>query len=145
MKFIPYLIVFLAFAAPANAQISKILHQTFELGTAQEIQLQLIGEYEIEKWAGNTILTETKVELYDASPGIFNHFVEKGRYEIEIDNAETHIQLNSKDQERKSIRTKKGECFEIVKLKIFVPDNFEIVDQTKLVIQAESEVSANEK
>ncbi len=132
-------LLFFLSSTVVSAQISKILHQTFEIGEVAEIQLNLVGEYEIEKWAGNTILTETKIELYDASPGIFNHFVEVGRYDIEGEINETTAQLASKDTERQAIRTREGECFEIIKVKIFVPDTFDVVDNTRLIRQAEQE------
>jgi len=111
----------------AQAQLEKVMHQTFEVGEMETISLDLVGEYDIEKWAGNTIMTETKVQLYEASPAILNHFVTKAkRYEISADTLNNQLLLASLDKERKPIRTKTQECFELVKLKIFVPDTFEM-------------------
>ena len=71
-------------ASYVHAQLEKVLHQSFDLDGVNSINLELYGEYEIEKWAGNSILTETSVQIYDATPGIFKHFVEKDkRYGIE--------------------------------------------------------------
>ena len=130
----------------AHAQLTKVLHQTFEIDSVEKITLNLYGEYEVEKWAGNTILTETKVEIYDASPGIFKFFIEeKGRYDIvaEINGMEAVIFSN--DSERKTIKNKQTdtECFELIKLKVFVPDDFNIDDPVNLVREIDSEASTN--
>lgn len=116
-----------------NAQLEKILHQSFELNEINNINLDLNGEIEIEKWAGNSILTETTIQVYDATPGIFKHFIENGRYAIEANTEiEGSIAIGSKDKERRAIRTKKGECYEFVKIRLFVPDDFEVVDEKSL-------------
>ena len=129
----------------ANAQLSKVLHQTFEIDEVSTISLNLVGEYEIEKWAGNSILTETSIELYDAKPGIFEHFIKEGRYEIVSDINEGSAALSSKDSERKTIKTKRGDCYEFIKLKIFVPDDFNIDDPKHLIRVETPQVSKNEK
>ncbi len=116
----------------ANAQLEKIIHKTFEVDEVENVNFNIVGEYEIEQWSGNLIMTETKIELYEASKGILDHFVKAGRYELEISGEEGEIEINSKDQERKAIRTKKGECFEIVKIKIFVPEDFTIASPTRI-------------
>ena len=144
MRLILSAFFFLVISQLATAQLSKVLHQSFEIGDVKTVSLNLVGEYEIEKWAGNTILTETSIEIYDAKPGIFNHFVKEGRYEIIADVQEATATLTSKDRERKSIRTKKGECYEFIKLKIFVPDDFNIDDSINLVRQSISEASTND-
>ena len=117
----------------ASAQLEKVLHQTFEIGEADKINLDLKGEYKIELWAGNTVMTETQIRLTDASPAILKHFVEKEkRYELVLDNTDGIVDLYNFDKERKAIRTKNGECIEQVKLRIFVPDNFESLNDSSL-------------
>jgi len=150
------------------AQQQRTLHQTFEIEEVERINFNLYDEIEFEKWAGNTILTETKVEVHDATKGIFDHFVNGGRYEIvmadkpgakpkspeeqyevnadyfeegtsggstneveeepepevEETTAEAGIYFNSKDAERKPIRTRTGECMEVIKIRIFIPEDF---------------------
>ena len=118
--------MFLCFAVESiNAQLTRTFHHSFEIDSIDNMALNLEGEYEISFWAGNTVLTETNVELYDASPNIFKHFIKVGRYNLEFaENGKNgvvkHTQLN-----RKPIYTKEGQCWEVVKLKIFVPDSFE--------------------
>jgi len=131
-----FLFTFL-FSVSATAQLEKVMHQTFEVNDLESIQLDLTGEYTIEKWAGNTVMTETKVELYEASPAILNHFIEKAkRYEITADTLNTGLVLSSLDKERKPIRTKFAECPEIVNLRVFVPDNFEMTaDSSQILVR----------
>ena len=135
----------------ANAQLVKVLHQTFEIDSVNNISIGIVGEYEIEKWAGNNILTETKVEIYDTTPGTFKHLVEeKKRYEIVAEIENTKATLFSFDSKRAPIKkseAKEGdsfnESFELIKVKIFVPDDFNIEDPANLVRIVPAEVSTN--
>ena len=108
----------------AQAQIQKVLHQTFDLDSIDVITFDLYGEYEVETWAGSKVLSETTIKLYQASPSVLKFFIEVGRYEIEGHRNVTSLILSSKDKERKAIKTSKGEVTEIVELKLFLPDTF---------------------
>lgn len=147
---VSFFLLFLLSFSIAQAQLEKVMHQTFEVGNVESIALDLVGEYSVEKWAGNTVMTETKVELYEASPAILNHFVSKDkRYEVIADTLNNQLLLSSLDKERKPIRTKKKnstnedgsietkECPEIVNMRIFLPDTYEKVigDSTQTFIR----------
>lgn len=121
----------------ASAQLEKVLHQTFELGEAERINLDLKGEYKIELWAGNTVMTETQIRLTDASPAILKHFIEKAkRYDVVLENENSTARFYSHDKERREIKSKYGLCYEEVNLRIFVPDSFEIINEKSLVKKA---------
>lgn len=144
----------------ASAQLEKVLHQTFELSDSiTSVSLSLYGDYEFQKWSSNTIMVETSVELYDASPSILNHFVKKGRYNVIFEANGEILQIDSKDQERTAIKTRvkkkanqaSGEietkqCFEIVKVRIFIPNDFLVADRTMLnkVVEEEATATSNE-
>jgi len=142
-------IVFFSFfvAQIASAQLSKVLHQTFEIDSVKNLTINLVGEYKLEKWAGNSILTETKIEIYNTTAGTFKYLIEeKKRYEIVAEiNGMTAI-LFSFDSKRPAIKNKKigEECLEIIKVKIFVPDDFNLDDPVNLVRMTEPEASNNE-
>ena len=123
---------FLFVSLGANAQLAKTIHQTFDLGEAESVVLQLKGDVEIESWAGNAIMTETKIELYDATPAVLKYFVEElGRYDIEADDQGGRISLVSKDKDRRSIQYKGQQCYETTKTRVFVPEDFEAVGETE--------------
>ncbi len=130
-KLIP-LAMLMLFALTAEAQLQKILHQSFELDEIDHIALDLYGEYDIETWAGNTILTETSVQLYGANPSLLKFLVKKGRYEIESKGDGGTMSLTSKDKNRTLMKYKGEDCFEFVKLKILIPEDFNIVSNKKL-------------
>lgn len=131
----------------ADAQLTKVLHQTFEVDSVEKITINLYGEYEIEKWAGNNILTETTIEIYDTTPGIFKYFIEeKGRYDIVAEINNMTASLFSNDSERRTIKNKitDKECYEFVKVKIFVPDEFNVDDPVNLFRVATVEIPHNQ-
>ena len=120
-----------AFIMSTSAQLEKTIHQTFEIGDATTVILNLTGEIEIQPWASNSVMTKTVVQLFDASPAILNHLVEKEkRYAIEAEVAETSISINSTVKERKPINTHQGACPERVIIQVFLPDSFVAADST---------------
>ena len=134
MKILLTALSILFFTQLSQAQIEKVVHQTFDLGDNKSISLGIVGEVQVVPWAGNTIMTETRIEIYDASPSIFNHFLEvERRYEIEADTTGNQFKLYSFDQERKAIKTKNGTCPEIVEIKVYVPEEFHQQDELTLV------------
>ncbi|MEK7254768.1 MAG: hypothetical protein AAB316_08490 [Bacteroidota bacterium] len=120
----------------ASAQLEKTIHQTFDLGEAKTISLDLFGSYTLVPWASDNLMTETQIQLYGATPAILNHLVEKNnRYNIEADTIGGNIKLVSFDKKREPVRTKTHPdgCTERVKLKVFVPEKFSVTDSTTLV------------
>lgn len=134
MKYSILLFSFLFFSISANAQLKKTVHQTFEVGEARNINLDVFGDYEIEAWPGNTIMSETRIELYDASPHILKFFLEeKERYKLTLEGeGEESINLVSNDKERRGIQYKGTECFELVKVKLYIPEDFVAVNPKTL-------------
>ncbi len=134
MKLIAVLSFFLLSMNIASAQLEKTIHQTFDLQDAQTISLDLVGEYSIIPWAGDKVMTETKIELYDATPSILDHFVEKEeRYLIKADTSQAAFHLYSANKKRDIIKTKTRQCMEVVQVKVYVPDSYEIRNGNTLV------------
>ncbi|MEM6321389.1 MAG: hypothetical protein AAF960_27275 [Bacteroidota bacterium] len=105
---------------PTSAQV---IHQSFEMGDRKDITLTLDTPYEVETWAGNTILTETKVRMENIPPNILKHFIDQGRYEIVENLTDNAIELAFKEVNRRPIRTKNGEAEETIQIRIFVPED----------------------
>lgn len=127
-QFIVILALF-AFQSRVYGQMERTIYQTFAIDSAATITLDLVGftEIEINAWAGNEVLTEVYIQIWDASPEILDYFVEQGRYQFEFIKANNEALISTKVRERKVIKTKlsgpRG-CNEISKLKVFVPDNY---------------------
>lgn len=135
MKHISYYLFLLAFLlanTSLSAQLKQTVHQTFDIDEAKTISIDMAGEYEIVKWAGNTIMTHTYIELSDARPSILSYYLDAGRYEIEGAASGEQFSLVSKDKIRRAIRYKNLECYEYTKVKIFVPDDFVIINKNSL-------------
>lgn len=136
IKFLASFLFTVSLGSTCFAQLEKTIHQTFDLGEKTAISLDLYGEYAIIPWAGNNILVETNVQLYNSTASVLKHFIEKDlRYQIDSDTASaTSLTLISHDKKRASLRTKTGaESTEIVVTKVFVPDVFIVKDQKTLI------------
>ena len=73
---------FLSCSPFATAQMERTVYQSFEIDSVQTITLDIVGDYEVNVWAGNSILTETNIQIWKASPHLLDYFIEEGRYEI---------------------------------------------------------------
>jgi hypothetical protein len=145
MKFSFLFLILSFFTINLDAQVRKILHQSFEIESSNTVSFDLAGEYEFVKWAGNAILVESSIELYSASRAIFNAFKEEGRYDVQSEVTGDVITLRSTDKERLPIRNKdKEECFEIVKVRVLIPEDFEIQDQNTIIRKTPIEVDSGQ-
>ena len=79
------LLFLLGFYGISQAQMERTMYQVFEIDSAQTVQLEIAGEYQILEWAGNSILVETNVQIWDASREILGHLIEDGRYDLATD------------------------------------------------------------
>ncbi|PHN05025.1 hypothetical protein CRP01_18535 [Flavilitoribacter nigricans DSM 23189 = NBRC 102662] len=120
------LLLLLTATLSLSAQLKHTQHQTFQLDSIDQVLIDLVDPYTVETWAGNQLMTETQVQLYQASESVLQFFLKNERYTIVSDSNSTELMsLLSKDTERKRIRTKFGECEERITVRIFVPKNFE--------------------
>ncbi len=120
------LIFLLAGAVSLSAQLKHTQHQTFQLDSINQVQIDLVDPFTVETWAGNQLMTETQVQLYQASESVLQFFLKNERYTIETDSTASNIMsLLSKDTVRKRIKTKFGECEERISVRVFVPEDFE--------------------
>lgn len=113
------------------AQMERTMYQVFEVDSAQTVQFEVAGEYQVEEWAGNSILVETTVQLWDANKEILGHLIKEGRYDLVTDSTSDpnpkQVRIYTKHIDRKPLKRRDGEkCLEIAVTKIFVPDTFYI-------------------
>jgi hypothetical protein len=116
-----------------NAQTEKILHQTFITEQINEVALNVSGNYTIETWASMDIMTETKISIQTKNKSILDFFIKEGRYEVEAKNEGKTLELVSKKKNRGAITTLQGAISEEVSMVIYVPEEFDIVGNNKLV------------
>lgn len=105
------------------------MHQTFDVTGIDEIHLDIYGEVELVSWSGSKIMSETTVELAGAPKHVLEFFVkEKKRYDIEeILGADFYV-LQSVEKEHREISYKGVTCEEKVRVRLFIPEDFEILE-----------------
>ncbi len=145
MKFVKLFLVLVTFSFGTTlfGQLKETIHQTFEIEDAQSINLDLAGDFEIVKWAGNTLMSKTYIELSDAKPSILNYYLKEGRYELIGNPTGESFSLVAKDKNRRAIKYKALTCYEYTKIVIYVPDDFVETSATSLVRQTEDQVDAS--
>ena len=124
------IIICLLFYISAQAQLERVIHQTFEINDEiNTVALDLLDSYEIEKWAGNNIMTVAKIELTGGANHILDFFVKEGRYEMEMKEKETSASLSTIKKERKEMNWKNGLVYELVTIKMYVPEDFDLAGE----------------
>ncbi len=121
----------LVFNNIAQAQMERTMYQVFEVDSAQTVHFEVTGEYDVLPWAGNSILVETNVQIWEASREILAELIKIGRYDLATDSSTVpnpkQVRIFTKNLERKPIKRLDGQkCLEIAVTKIFVPDTFYI-------------------
>ena len=109
----------------AQAQSQQTSYQVFQLDSLSEIELDLYDAYRIERWAANKLMAESTIKLYNCAPSVLEHLLEIERYAINVDSLDNRLRLVSADQDRKKIKTSAGECFEVIELTLYIPEDFE--------------------
>lgn len=135
----------LLFSGSAQAQLKKTLHKVFEVpGTANQLVFNIYDgdSFDVIPWAGNTIMAETQVEMYQASKGVFNFFLEQGRYDFITAPQTDSLMISSKDLLRQVIKLEDVEAVERVHSKIYIPDYF--VQQSDIVWERPEELRQTE-
>jgi len=145
MKYIITLL-FISIGLLANAQVKKTIHQTFELSDENtEVNLDIFDEFEVEEWSSNNIMIVTTATLESGIQHILDFYVREGRYDVEKSGEETSLTLTSKDKVRKGMKYKETTIYEIVKMKLFIPENYELQGKTRLVKKADETAAATDQ
>lgn len=126
------------------SQLRRTLHQTIDLSNSVSVKLDLDGDYELVHWAGNHFLIETNIALYDANKHLLKHLVDQGRYEVAQSGSGSQALIEWKDAERRKVMYRQKECFEEAKVKVYIPDFFEIINPTTLINNKLKEEFPNE-
>lgn len=143
-----HIIALLIIAIPflGIAQVKKTLHQTFELSDENsEVILDIYDEFEVEEWSSNNIMIVTTATLESGIQHVLDFYVRIGRYDVEKSGEENSMTLTSKDKVRKGMKYKDTVIYEIVKMKLFIPDNYEIKDKNRLVKKVEEPTSSTDQ
>ncbi len=144
MKHIVALLL-ISIAFLGNAQVKKTLHQTFELSDENtEVALDIFDEFEVEEWSSNNIMIVTSVTLESGIQHVLDYYVRVGRYDVEKSGEETSLALTSKDKVRKGMKYKDAMIYEIVKMKLFIPEGYELQGKNRLIKKAEETASTDD-
>lgn len=108
----------------AGAQQVETIYQSFRLDSIQTIQFSFTDSVEVVPWEGASLLSETRIELYNANANILKHFLDSGRYAMEVQKSGAVIALSPKFKKRPPIKIKGIECQEIISNKIYIPLNY---------------------
>lgn len=113
----------------AFTQMERTVYQVFEVDSSQTITLDIVGfTYpELHVWAGNSVLTEANIQIWDASPEIVNFLIEQGRYAFEKEQEGDLLRIFTKIRKREDIKLPgmHSKCVEQTTVKVFVPDIYE--------------------
>ncbi len=128
-----------------SAQVKRTIYQTFELvDENSQVTLDVYDEFEIEEWSSNHIMIVTTVILESGAQHLLDIYVKQGRYDIEALDEEQTKKLVSKSKVRLGMKYKGKGVYEIVKVKMYIPENYELKGSNRLVKKEEETASKNQ-
>ncbi|MEL6971960.1 MAG: hypothetical protein AAFZ63_22960 [Bacteroidota bacterium] len=120
-----FLLCFLGLQISATAQIHDRLHWVFPVDSVDQIDFDLVDPYEANSWDGNQIMVTSEVTVYNATKGIVRFFMEDDRRWDVIDTLMgTTLLLDSYHSRRAPIVSGGDQCYEVVQVKVYIPNNF---------------------
>ena len=125
------------------AQIHDRLHWVFPVDSVDQVNFDLVDPFVVENWDGNQIMVTSEITVYNATKGIMKFFIEENkRWEI-IDTLQNGIlTIDSYQSRRAPIQSRGEECYEIVKVKVFLPSDYiRVADSENWVRKKEEEES----
>lgn len=116
-------------ALRVSAQMERTVYQVFEVDSIQTVTLDIVGYTypELHVWAGNSILTEANIQVWDASPEIVNYLIEQGRYAFDSEKTTDALRIFTKVRKREDIKLPgmPKKCVEQTTIKVFIPDIYD--------------------
>lgn len=113
----------------ASAQMERTVYQVFEVDSVQTVTLDIVGfTYpELHVWAGNSILTEANIQVWDASLEVVNELIKAGRYAFDSEKSGDLLRIFTKVRKREDFKLPgmKTKCVEQTTIKVFIPDIYE--------------------
>ncbi len=135
MKKIALIILLGVTTVSLQAQLSRRMHQVFEVDSVGTVQINLWAEtdqyqWEVESWPSRHLMIETQIGLTNANDAILEFLMEEKRYELEIEEKGDQIVLTNVLEERTPIGTKRGDITENIRLIIYMPEFYSKQQET---------------
>jgi len=119
-----------------NAQVEQVLHQTFSVtDSINAINISIADSVEVEIWGGNKIMTETTILMEGAKIEYLEHFIKNERYKVLSDFSNGILELSSKFPVKNPIKYKDETVFELIQVRVFIPEEFKESDQTRRLVR----------
>jgi hypothetical protein len=116
------------------AQVEKTFFQTYDIKDgARRIYIMSSDAYELRQWNGVQLMIETTARLDGANMDLLAILIKDGRYSFDFEQGAEGVSFHPKLLSRPNIKNKGQICAETVKLIIYVPEEFTILEQGELV------------
>jgi hypothetical protein len=127
-----------------EAQIHDRLHWVFPVDSVEQITFDLVDPFDVENWAGNQVMVTSEITVYNATKGIMKFFIEEDRRWDIIDTLQNGVLLLDSYHSRRAPIQSGGEtCYEVVKVKVFLPSEYEKLSDSQ--VWARKELAVEEK
>ena len=135
----------LFFCSLAQAQIHDRLHWVFALDSVQQVDFDIVDEFVINNWDGNQVMVTSEITVYNATKGVVRFFMEDDRRWDIVDTLQgTNLLLESYHSRRAPIVSQGEQCYEVVQVKVFLPNDFEKDPNSESWIRKEEETKVED-
>ena len=108
-----------------SAQIHDRIHWVFPVDSVDQIDFDLVDAYQAQNWDGNQVMVASEITVYNATKGIVRFFLEDDRRWDVVDTLiGTTLLLDSYHSRRAPIVSGGDECYEVIEVKVYIPNSF---------------------
>jgi hypothetical protein len=117
-----------------SAQVEKTFFQTYDIPDGvRRIYIMSTDAYELRSWNGVQMMIETTARLDGANMDLLAIVIKMGRYNFEFEQGSEGMSFRPKLLTRPTVKHSGKECVERVKLILYVPEEFTILEHGELV------------
>jgi hypothetical protein len=118
----------------AHAQVEKTFFQTYDIKDGvRRVYLQSFDEYELRPWNGTQLMVETSAKLEGGNMDLLGIIIKDGFFSFYIEEGSEGVVLRPKFLSRPQIKHNGQICKQVVKMFIYVPEEFNILSHGELI------------
>ncbi len=117
-----------------SAQVEKTFFQTYNIPDGvRRIFIVSSDAYELKEWNGVQMMIESTARLDGANMDLLGLLIKAGRYNYEFEQGSEGMSFRPKLLTRPNVMNKGQACVERVKMVIYIPEEFTILEHGELV------------
>ncbi len=111
-----------------DAQIDQTYHQVIKVDDIPRMLFNIRGDFTLHTWSSTSMMMEAYIKIDKGNVDILKYLIKAGRYDLILNKASETTAISSKRDREGSLKMKNEVCTESVKIDIYIPEDFQLVN-----------------